>query len=144
MINSPGGLPFGISKDEYLNCNISILRNPIIAGVFYRLNLIEQFGTGVMRIIEEYRQSMTKPKFEISENNISIILPVIQIDDSNLSEDEALIYNMLKDEVELSSGELDDKTGFNKSKTLRIINNLSDKNLIRKLGKGSGTTYTLR
>ncbi len=109
-INSPGGLPLGISKDEYLNGNISILRNPIIAGVFYRLNLIEQFGTGVMRIIEESRQSMTKPKFEISEKNISIILPVIQIDDSNLSEDEALIYNMLKDEVELSSGELDDKT----------------------------------
>lgn len=143
-INSPGGLPLGISKDEYLNGNISILRNPIIAGVFYRLNLIEQFGTGVMRIIEEYRQSMSKPKFEISENNISIILPVIQIDDSNLSEDEVIIYNILKDEVELSRAELDDKSGFNKSRTLRVINNLADKNLIRKLGKGPGTTYTLR
>lgn len=143
-INSPGGLPLGISKDEYLNGNISILRNPIIAGVFYRLNLIEQFGTGVMRIIEEYRQSMSKPKFEISENNISIILPVIQIDDSNLSEDEVIIYNLLKDEVELSRVELDDKSGFNKSRTLRIIKNLVDKNLIRKLGKGPGTTYTLR
>lgn len=143
-INSPGGLPLGISKDEYLNGNISILRNPIIAGVFYRLNLIEQFGTGVMRIIEEYRQSMSKPKFEISENNISIILPVIQIDDSNLSEDEVIIYNILKDEVELSRVELDDKSGFNKSRTLRVINNLADKNLIRKLGKGPGTTYTLR
>lgn len=143
-INSPGGLPTGISKDEYLNGNISILRNPIIAGVFYRLNLIEQFGTGVMRIIEEYRQSMSKPKFEISENNICIILPVIQIDDSNLSEDEVIIYNILKDEVELSRVELDDKSGFNKSRTLRVINNLADKNLIRKLGKGPGTTYTLR
>ena len=143
-INSPGGLPLGISKDEYLNGNISILRNPIIAGVFYRLNLIEQFGTGVMRIIEEYRHSMSKPKFEISENNIRIILPVIQIDDSNLSEDEVIIYNLLKDEVELSRVELDDKSGFNKSRTLRIINNLADKNLIRKLGKGPATTYTLR
>lgn len=143
-INSPGGLPTGISKDEYLNGNVLILRNPIIAGVFYRLNLIEQFGTGVMRIIEEYRYSMSKPKFEISENNISIILPVIQIDDSNLSEDEIIIYNILKDEVELSRVELDKKSGFNKSRTLRIINNLVDKNLIRKLGKGPGTTYTLR
>ena len=143
-INSPGGLPLGISKDEYLNGNISILRNPIIAGVFYRLNLIEQFGTGVMRIIQEYRQSMTKPKLEISENNIRIILPVIETDESNLTEDEALIYNMLKDEVELSRGELDRESGFNKSRTLRIINNLADKNLVRKLGKGPGTTYTLR
>lgn len=52
---------------------MSILRNPIIAGVFYRLNFIEQFGTGVMIIIDE----------------------------SNLSEDEVVIYNILMDELEL-------------------------------------------
>ena len=142
-INSPGGLPAGISKKEYLSGNLSILRNPIIAGVFYRLNLIEQFGTGVMRIIEEYRQSMSKAKFEISENNTKIILPVIQIDGSNLSEEEVAIYNILKNEVELTRRELDEKSGFNKSKTLRIINGLIDKNLIRKLGSGPSTTYVL-
>ena len=143
-INSPGGLPAGISKDEYLYGNVSILRNPIIAGVFYRLNLIEQFGTGVMRIIEEYRQSTSAPKFEISENNIKIILPVIEIGEPDLSEDEVIIYNILKDETEVSRSELDIKAGFNKSKTLRIINNLVDKNLIRKSGKGPGTIYILK
>ena len=142
-INSPGGLPAGISKEEYLSGNLSILRNPIIAGVFYRLNFIEQFGTGVMRIIDEYRESISKPRFEISENNIKIILPVIEIDKSNLAEDEVVIYNILKDEVELTRGELDEKSGFNKSKTLRIINGLVNKNLIRKLGRGPGTTYTV-
>ena len=142
-INSPGGLPAGISKEEYLSGNLSILRNPIIAGVFYRLNFIEQFGTGVMRIIDEYRQSISKPRFEIYENNIKIILPVIEIDESNLAEDEVVIYNILKDEVELSRGELDEKSGFNKSKTLRIINGLINKNLVRKLGRGPGTTYTV-
>ena len=142
-INSPGGLPAGISKDEYLYGNVSILRNPIIAGVFYRLNLIEQFGTGVMRIIEEYRQSTSAPKFEISDNNIKIILPVIEIGEPDLSEDEVTIYNILKDKREVSRSELDTKAGFNKSKTLRIINNLVDKNLIRKSGKGPGTIYIL-
>lgn len=43
-INSPGGLPEGISEDEYLYGNISVMRNPIIAGVFFRLNIIEKFG----------------------------------------------------------------------------------------------------
>lgn len=143
-ISSPGGLPAGISKEEYLSGNVSILRNPIIAGVFYRLNFIEQFGTGVMRIIDEYRQSISKPKFEITENNIRIILPVIEIDESNLLEDEVIIFNILMDEVELSRGQLDEKTGFSKSKTLRIINSLVDKSIVKKIGGGAGTTYTLK
>lgn len=143
-ISSPGGLPAGISKEEYLSGNVSILRNPIIAGVFYRLNFIEQFGTGVMRIIDEYRQSISKPKFEITENNLRIILPVIEIDESNLLEDEVIIFNILMDEVELSRGELDEKTGFSKSKTLRIINSLIDKSIVKKIGGGAGTTYTLK
>lgn len=143
-ISSPGGLPAGISKEEYLSGNVSILRNPIIAGVFYRLNFIEQFGTGVMRIIDEYRQSVSKPKFEITENNIKIILPVIEIDESNLSEDEVVIYNILIDELELSRGELDEKSGFSKSKTLRMINSLVDKSIVKKIGGGPGTTYTLK
>lgn len=143
-ISSPGGLPAGISKEEYLSGNVSILRNPIIAGVFYRLNFIEQFGTGVMRIIDEYRQSISKPKFEITENNIRIILPVIEIDESNLLEDEVIIFNILMDEVELSRGELDEKTGFSKSKTIRIINSLVDKSIVKKIGRGPGTTYTLK
>lgn len=36
-ISSPGGLPAGLSEDEYLNGQISLLRNPIIGNVFSRL-----------------------------------------------------------------------------------------------------------
>ena len=32
-ISSPGGLASGISENQYLNGNISILRNPIIAAI---------------------------------------------------------------------------------------------------------------
>jgi ATP-dependent DNA helicase RecG len=50
----------------------------------------------------------------------------------------------LKDETELSRGEIDKKLGFNKSKTLRIINNLVERNIVQKLGDGPGTTYRLK
>lgn len=143
-INSPGGLPQGISKEEYLYGNISILRNPIIAGVFYRLDIIEKFGTGITRINKEYENSISKPSFDISKNNICIRLPVIDTDKLDLSEEEVFILNILKDEIEFSRRELDKKSGFNKSKTIRIINNLVDKNIIQKLGKGPGTTYRLK
>lgn len=49
-ISSPGGLPYGISKEEYLSGQISMLRNPIIGNIFFRLKYIEMFGTGIKRI----------------------------------------------------------------------------------------------
>lgn len=143
-INSPGGLPKGISEEDYLRGTVSILRNPIIAGVFYRLNLIEKFGTGIKRIIHEYRDSLSKADFQITDNNIKIILPIIKNELSNLSKDESTIYELLKDGMERSRLELDQKSGFNKSKTLRNLNSLIDKNLIKKLGKGPETSYALK
>ena len=65
---SPGGLTEWISKEEYLFGNISVLRNPIIAGIFYRLNIIERFGTGIMRINNEYSNSISKPRFDVNKN----------------------------------------------------------------------------
>jgi len=45
--------------------------------------------------------------------------------------------------MELSRAELDKKSGFNKSKSIRIINSLAKKNVIQKVGKGPGTVYRL-
>jgi ATP-dependent DNA helicase RecG len=143
-ISSPGGLPKGISKEEYLYGNISILRNPIIAGVFYRLDLIEQFGTGIARINMEYKDSLSKPNFHIGENSIKIVLPVINPDGLGLSDDEIEICNRLKNETELSRKELDETSGFDKSKTVRTLNSLIEKNIIEKLGQGPATTYRLK
>ena len=49
-ITSPGGLPRELNEKEYLNGNISYLRNPIIGQLFFRLKYIEMFGTGILRI----------------------------------------------------------------------------------------------
>lgn len=143
-INSPGGLPEGIPKDEYLYGNISVLRNPIIAGVFYRLDIIEKFGTGIKRIYKEYEDSLSKPGFDFNRNSICIRLPVTDSNKLDLSKEELLVLMLLKKEIELSRGEIDEKSGFNKSKSLRIINNLVNKNIIQKFGEGPGTTYRLK
>lgn len=41
VIASPGGLPTELSEAEYLKGRVSVLRNPIIAEVFFRLRIIE-------------------------------------------------------------------------------------------------------
>ena len=143
-ISSPGGLPQGLTIEDYLHEQVSILRNPIISGVFYRLDLIEQFGTGVRKIYKTYEDSITKPKFKISENFIRVVLPVLDKDNHSLSKDEKVIYRLLEDEEELNRNELDIQSGFNKSKTLRVLNNLLEKDFIIKEGSGPGTSYSIK
>lgn len=143
-ISSPGGLPEGITETEYLNANISTLRNPILAGVFYRLNIIEKFGTGIGRIIKEYDNSFTKPIFNITENRIFIQLPVINNEKMKLSKAEESVYLLIKEKTELYRVEVDEELGFNKAKTVRTINNLLKRGLIQKKGSGPKTTYTIK
>lgn len=139
-IISPGGLPKGISKEEYLRGGISILRNRIIGGVFLRLQMIEKFGTGIRRIHESYKESSIKPLFEITENSIKISLPVIQ-ENSELTADENKVFSLLKGKL-LSSSMVAEATGFGKSKTVSILNGLAKAGYIRVLGNGRGTKYT--
>lgn len=143
-INSPGGLPAGISESEYMHEQVSLLRNPILAGVFYRLDLIEQFGTGIKKILRAYEDSITKPDFTISENYIKVVLPVLDREKYSLTTDDLKVFLLLEEEESLSRNELDSRTGFNKSKTIRILNNLVDKNIVKKESSGPGTTYRLK
>lgn len=144
IIESPGGLPPGISIDEYLYGTISVLRNPILANVFYRLDLIEKFGTGIARINREYEKSLSKPDFPISPNSIAIVLPVIASEQAGLSKEETAIYNLLKHETELTRKELDRETDFDKYKTIRILNGMIERRVIKKSGNGPGTTYRIK
>ncbi len=138
---SSGGLPKGISKEEYIRGGISILRNPIIGMVFYRLNIIEKFGTGIRRIIECYKDSTSKPKFEIDENSIRITLPVFN-DPTILNKDEKMIVDSLNHRS-LSISELSNTTKFSKSKVLYVIKDLINKGCVQIIGNGRGTKYTL-
>ena len=139
QITSPGGLPKGVSEEEYLKGGISILRNPIIGNVFYRLHMIEKFGTGIRRINEAYQNSMIKPAFTVTENAICILLPVLQ-EKSDLLPDEQKVYQLLKNR-EMPSSAIVEATGFGKSKTVTILNRLVQNGYITVLGTGRGTKY---
>ena len=143
-IISPGSLPQGISENEYMKGYISILRNPIISNIFYRLRIIEKFGTGVMRIKYEYRESFTKPIFEIDENSIRVTLPTIETTPSSLVNGEIKVFEILKKYDKLSRKEIEELCNFNKSKTIRSINSLINKSIIKQVGKGRSTKYQLK
>ena len=140
-ISSPGGLPTGISEEEYLKGNVSILRNPILGNVFYRLHIVEILGTGIVRIQEAYKYSDKKPVFEILDNSIKVILPVIG--NADLTEDEKVVYEVLSKTMPKSISEITVMTPFGKSKVTTLLKSLARKNYVSVTGNGRGTKYKL-
>lgn len=76
-IVSPGSLPSELSKEEFIEGKVSILRNRIITEVFMRIGIVERMGTGIRRIKEQYKNYINKPSFQVMENSITVILPTI-------------------------------------------------------------------
>ncbi len=104
---NPGGLPSDLSEKEFLRGRESVLRNPILAGVFARLGIIERFGTGTRRIRECYKDLAMQPQFEVFENSVSLTLPAVNA-----------------------------AVGLEKTKTIRILNSLIGDRIIEKFGSG--------
>lgn len=138
-ITSPGGLPSNLTAEEYLNGKISIMQNPIIGNVFFRLDIIESFGTGITRIKNSYRNSKNKPKFKIYNNSIEICLPETELQ-IPLTKDEEKVFFTIKNKT-LSSSQIASVVGFGKNKVLKLLNQLIDKSYATKIGTGRGTKY---
>ena len=142
-ISSPGGLPAGIGREEYLNGQISVLRNPILGNVFFRLKYIEKFGTGIMRINRSYSNALEKPSYQIFENSIQVVLPVVASDEE-LSKKDKKILDIIRDKGTVSRSEIEKLAGIGKDSTIRSLNLLLKKHIIEKTGAGRGVKYHIR
>lgn len=62
-ITNPGGLVSAISPEEF--GTKSLTRNPLVFGLFERINMVEQIGTGINRIKEEISKAgLPVPEFK--------------------------------------------------------------------------------
>lgn len=141
-IISPGSLPEEISEYEYWERQVSFLRNPIMAEVFFKLHLIEHYGTDTQRIREGYEGYLQQPHFEQTEHYMMVILPVVDLVD--LSQTEEAILNALQPGLELSRAQLEEKTGIEKYKLIRTLSELFERGLILRTGAARATRYKRR
>ncbi len=139
IITSPGGLLPEISKDDFFKGSYSYLRNPIVANVFHRLEIVEIFATGIRRINEAYKDSLAKPIFDITNKAVRVILPLI--DYSNLTTKELKGLNSMKKNYHYNRNDLENSSGFKKDTLIRILNALCEKELVYKTGKTKNTYY---
>ena len=144
-----GGLTKGLSEDDIM-LGVSILRNRNLANIFYRLKLIEAYGTGIPKIIESYNEYNVKPKIEISSNAFKITLPNTLADKSSakleikLSDKEYLIVNMLKENEYIKRTDIEKNLSISSSMAIKLLRNMVENSIIEKLGKGKNVIYRLK
>ena len=93
---NPGGLPFGQTIQKALQ-GFSRLRNRVIGRVFKELNLIEQWGSGLQRILAVCeRQGLQKPLIEEMNNQFKLTLYSTRVGVAKKHSWESLLIEQLK------------------------------------------------
>ncbi len=77
-ITSAGGLPEGLSKQEFFE-GFSVPRNKELMRIFKDLELVEQLGSGIPRILEHYG----KKSFSFSDNFLRMTLIAKEVADES-------------------------------------------------------------
>lgn len=73
-ILSLGGLVYGLNI-QTIQQGYSMSRNAKLANIFYKLRLIEAYGTGIPRIMDIYKNYAVKPRIEVTDNSFAISFP---------------------------------------------------------------------
>lgn len=161
---SIGGLMPEIELEDIM-AGISICRNQNLANIFYRLQLIEAYGTGISKIMNAYEGTNTKPRIETTKNTFKIILPNVNtgsgVTVTSPPAEEDIHVLVLNDTPALSSQEKRileyarnyDRITKNKAASLlkvsastaaRLINRLLKQDLLVRHGKARNTYYTAK
>ncbi len=76
QIWSPGFLPFGMTVEELLRPNHSSKpRNRLIAQAFYDMGMIEQYGSGIKRVVDACVEAgLPEPEFENFSGGFQVAL----------------------------------------------------------------------
>jgi ATP-dependent DNA helicase RecG len=144
-IVSLGGLVPGLEIDDIFE-GISQSRNPGLADVFYRLNYVEAYGTGIRKIQSECEKIGVKAEFSVSNAAFRVILPNRNSFQSNISketgiEDEVLQY--IQEHKKVSRKEIQQAFGLKQTKCGLILKTLETQGFIKKYEAGRNTVYQI-
>lgn len=159
---SIGGLMPGIDLEDVM-VGISVCRNQDLANVFYRLHLIEAYGTGMGKIMKAYESMQVKPVIETTKNAFKIILPNINAKyetenatvktksgtpvtvhtEKKLSDEEEKILEYARKHGAITRNDVIGLLEVSASTAARVIRKMVKTNLLEQKGKARKTHYTI-
>lgn len=146
---SLGGIVSGLSLEAVM-LGVSQSRNEKLANIFYRLHLIEAYGTGIQKILLNYEKYRIKPIFKTEVGAFLVILPNIHFDKPKVEvleskhidfdSDYTKILELLEQGIK-SRKEIQEYIKLSQSKVINMIKELLSLGIIEKLGNGKNTKY---
>lgn len=160
---SVGGLLPGIDLEDVL-VGLSVCRNQNLANVFYRLHLIEAYGTGIRKIMKAYENEEEKPVIETTKNAFKITLPNrnAKYEADNIAESkgtyarespvtnsgqtydkEHAILEFAGDHGEITRNDVENLLEVSASTASRILRRMVRNHTLEQRGKARSTKYIL-
>lgn len=143
-IISLGGLVPGISLEAAM-LGASQPRNEKLASLFYRMKLIEAYGTGISKIISCYKGLPVQPKFENVGGAFRVILPNIHAPSTSLKDEKYLpILRLFDKQKEITRSDVEAALGVGMTHAVNTLKDMLSKELIIKVGSGKLTRYVVK
>ena len=146
-IVSVGGLIPGFHLND-VTSGLSICRNPKLANVFYRLSLIEAYGTGLKKILTAYPSMEADQLFRVTEKVFKVTLPCPNSGHFSLPHDtvahqtaEEMILAYLSTKERITRKEAEQITGTSLASAARILRKMVQSGLLIRIGEGKNTGY---
>ena len=149
MIWNPGELPNELTLDDLKDKHASYPRNPIIADVFFKAGLIETWGRGTLKIIEECKKaSLPEPKFETSSGGFSVTFFKDKFTQDylaklNLNDRQIKAVEYLKKSDFITNSIYQEICKTSERTASRDLEHLTEKKVLIKIGEKKGTKYKL-
>ncbi|MCY3967225.1 MAG: hypothetical protein OXF21_01480, partial [bacterium] len=146
---SPGGLHFGLTTDDLYKDHGSHPWNPNMIGCLYRRGIVEQLGSGTLRMARMCADmGLGRPIFTTSGASVTCSVPRrgrwLATDGSSLTLGtlETSVLTLLADGPN-ARGEIATKTGINETVARSLLIRLRDMGLVAVEGYGRGAYWTL-
>ena len=147
---NPGRLPHDLTIEQLYGQHHSHPRNPLIAQALHRARLIEQWGTGTLRILEACRERHIATDFESGKGMFIVRLRQREegrhaiVDTSELNERQRKAMAFLETHDRLSRSKYERLTGASARTANRDLLDMTKLGIILQVGKGKSASYRLK
>lgn len=147
---NPGRLTEGITIGELKEQHGSFLRNPLIGKVFYLAGLIEQYGSGTVRIVEWMKGAgLPEPEYREGKDGFSVyfykdIYTEENLRKMSLSDRQIKAVEFVKERGKITNKQYQKLSNISKPTATRDLADLVEKDVFNSEGKGKRDIhYTL-
>lgn len=135
-VESPGLLPFGLTLED-LPLGVSKLRNRVIGRVFHELGLVEQWGSGIQRMLSTCREAgLSAPIWEEIGVRVRVTISSQTAQPILVDAKDQAILELLRESEGLSTSEIADGIGLSPRTIRTRIARLVSRGIVREIGFG--------